>query len=139
VKANLHTDGGARGNPGPSAIGFVLEIPGQAAIAVGECIGKATNNQAEYKALIRGLTKAVKEGVQEIVCYLDSELVVRQLKGEYKVRDADLKKLFDKVKGLVNKFSAVEFSHIRREKNKQADKLVNKALDEESGNIENRV
>jgi ribonuclease HI len=130
VKASLHTDGGARGNPGPSAIGFVLEIPGQAIIAVGECIGNATNNQAEYEALLRGLNKAVKEGVQEIVCYLDSELVVKQLKGEYKVRDADLKKLFDKVKDLAKKFTAVEFIHVRREKNKQADKLVNKALDD---------
>lgn len=133
MKTSLHTDGGARGNPGPAAIGFVLEIPGQAAIAVGERIGTATNNVAEYEALLRGLSRASREGVQEIVCYLDSELVVKQLKGEYRVRDADLKKLFDKVKELVKGFTAVEFIHVRREKNKQADKLVNKALDEERG------
>lgn len=129
MRTSLHTDGGARGNPGPAAIGFVLKIPGQAVIAVGECIGTATNNVAEYEALLGGLNRASREGVQEIVCYLDSELVVKQLKGEYKVRDADLKKRYDKVKDLVKNFTAVEFIHIRREKNKQADKLVNQALD----------
>jgi ribonuclease HI len=129
MKATIHTDGGARGNPGAAAIGFVLEIPGQAAIAVGECIGTATNNVAEYEALLRGLNRAGREGVSEIVCYLDSELVVKQLKGEYKVRDAALKKLFEKVKEKAKKFAVVEYIHIRREKNKQADKLVNLALD----------
>ncbi len=129
MSAKLYTDGGARGNPGPSGIGYILSIPGQAEIEGSEYIGQGTNNQAEYEALIRGLSKARQQGVGEIACYLDSELVVKQLRGEYRVKDASLKKLFDKVKELASQFSQIEFVHVRREKNKKADKLVNLALD----------
>lgn len=129
MQGKLYTDGGARGNPGPAAIGYVLTIDGKEVEAKGEVIGKATNNQAEYEALIKGLSYAKKKGVSRITCYLDSELVVKQMRGEYRVKDIDLKKLFEKAKGLTSQFALIEFIHIRREKNKQADKLVNLALD----------
>ncbi|OGY44726.1 MAG: hypothetical protein A3B89_01320 [Candidatus Buchananbacteria bacterium RIFCSPHIGHO2_02_FULL_40_13] len=128
-KAILHTDGGARGNPGPAGIGVVLEISGQKKIFK-KYIGESTNNQAEYQALILGLTEAKKAGVSEVDCYLDSELVVRQLKREYKVKNEGLRPLFIQVWNLTQQFKKVKFIHIFREDNKEADQLVNEAIDE---------
>lgn len=124
-KLVIFTDGGARGNPGPAAVG--VHMPG-----VGDfkkCIGKATNNVAEYSAVILALEKSQGLKVQELEFYLDSELVVKQLRGEYKVKDATLGKLFVQIWNLKSQFKKVTFTHIPREKNKQADKLVNEALD----------
>ncbi len=129
MKAILHTDGGSRGNPGPAGIGYVLTIPGQEVITHGEYIGEGTNNTAEYMALIQGLQAAKKKGVKEIECILDSELVVRQMQGRYKVKDANLRKLFKIAKETTSHFQKVTFTAVRREKNKQADQLVNEALD----------
>jgi ribonuclease HI len=126
--AILHTDGGARGNPGPAGIGAVLKI-GEKEHLYKKYIGEATNNQAEYRALLLGLEKAAEEGIGEIACYLDSELVVKQMRREYRVKDKDLAVLFVKVWNLMSKFKKVSFHHVRREQNKLADKLVNEAID----------
>lgn len=128
IKVILHTDGGARGNPGPAGIGVVLEI-GDNKKQFKKYIGEATNNQAEYEALILGLTEAIKIGAEEIDCYLDSELVVKQLNNEYKVKNEGLAPLFIKVYNLRHKFKKIKFIHIFREDNKEADKLVNEAID----------
>jgi len=130
-KITIYTDGGARGNPGPAAIGVVIYGVGEKPLRqVGEHIGNATNNQAEYQALIRGLKEAESLEAKELTCFLDSELVVRQLTGKYKVKEQELKLLAAEVFKLSNKFLSVEYKHVPREKNKLADKLVNEALDE---------
>lgn len=132
MKYITYTDGGARGNPGPAAIGgVVIEDESKKKIPFHHYIGKTTNNQAEYKALIRALTIAVEKGATEIQCFLDSELVVKQLNREYRVRDQDLGPLFLTVWNLSAGLKKISFHHIRREKNKEADALVNKALDEQ--------
>lgn len=128
-RATLHTDGGARGNPGPAAIGFVLAGIGAAPVLYKEYIGKGTNNQAEYRALLAGVSRAKEEGVQDLVCYLDSELVVKQVRGEYRVKNEDLKKLLLEIKQLLSSFRSITFEHVPRAKNAAADKLVNEALD----------
>ncbi len=130
-RATLHTDGGARGNPGPAAIGFVLTGIGSTPILYKEYIGKGTNNQAEYRALLAGILRAQKEGVQDLMCYLDSELVVKQAKGEYRVKNEELKVLLGEIKKLFPSFRSITFEHIPRSKNAAADKLVNEALDEQ--------
>lgn len=130
-KAILHTDGGARGNPGPAGIGAVLNIDGDKKLFK-KYIGKATNNQAEYKAIILGLEKAIEFHIEEIECFLDSELVVKQLKREYRVKNADLAPLFIKVYNLSQQFKKISFKHVYRENNKEADKLVNEAIDEKA-------
>ena len=132
MKATLHTDGGSRGNPGPAAIGYVLRIEDEETIFHGEAIGDTTNNQAEYQALLAGLNRAQEEGVADLECFLDSELVVKQLKGEYRVKDQDLKPHFEAIKQLAAQLSSVSYTHVKREKNKEADKLVNQALDNTS-------
>lgn len=129
-KVDIFTDGGARGNPGPAAVGVVVLIGGQK-LVIGKSIGKATNNIAEYSAVIEAL-RLVKENsiVSNINFFLDSELVVRQLNGEYRVRDENLKKLYFEIREFIISYpKTVTFSHIPREKNKEADALVNKALD----------
>jgi ribonuclease HI len=131
IKAELYTDGGARGNPGPAGIGGVLKIKKRVPVEFSEYIGKTTNNQAEYRALVRGLKLANENGVSELICYLDSELIVKQLRGDYRVRDAGLKILFAEAQRMVALFEEVIFEHVVRAKNKRADKLVNMALDRE--------
>jgi len=126
--ATIHTDGGARGNPGPAGIGAVLTI-GDEKFGFKKYIGKTTNNQAEYQALLLGLEKAKSHDVTDLTCYLDSELVVKQLNREYKVKDADLATQFVKVWNLAQEFTKIRFVHVRREQNKEADKLVNEVLD----------
>lgn len=129
MSATLYTDGGARGNPGPAGIGFVLTIPDHEPIQVGNYIGRATNNQAEYRALIAGLERASKENVTELHCFLDSELLVQQMRGKYRVKNAGLAPLYTHAKKIAASFTHITFSHIPREKNKKADQLVNEALD----------
>ncbi|MFA6228017.1 MAG: ribonuclease HI family protein [Patescibacteria group bacterium] len=128
MKATIHTDGGARGNPGPAGIGAVIKV-GDKQLELKHYIGKATNNQAEYRALILALEHALENGVTEAECLLDSELVVKQLNREYRVKDKDLGVLFVKVYNLSTKFKKITFKHIYREQNKLADKLVNEAID----------
>jgi len=129
-KLILYTDGGARGNPGPAGIGVVIfDKAGNVAGKISEYIGEATNNQAEYKALIAGLAKAKELGGQEIEVFLDSELVVKQLNRKYRVKDKRLALLFVKAYNSSLGFKKIIFKHILREKNDLADKLVNLALD----------
>lgn len=129
LRATLHTDGGARGNPGPAGIGFVLAADGEDKYSRGEFLGEATNNQAEYEALLRGMKKALQEGVTHLDCFLDSELVVKQLAGIYRVKNGDLRAIYDKVCDLKGSFERVSFKHVRREKNQEADRMVNLAID----------
>jgi ribonuclease H / adenosylcobalamin/alpha-ribazole phosphatase len=130
VKAKLSTDGGARGNPGPAAFGYVLEgEDGTTLAAHGEAIGTATNNVAEYRALIAGLEKAVELGVDDLEVVSDSELVVKQMRGEYKVKKATLKELSEEAAGLARQFESVTYTAVPREHNELADRLVNEALD----------
>ncbi len=129
-KIITYSDGGARGNPGPAAIGAVVyDDNGKELARISQVIGETTNNQAEYRALIAALEQAHGLGGDEIVCHLDSELVVRQLQGKYKVREESLKEPMMQVLRLVHKFKQVQFVHVPREKNKLADQLVNEALD----------
>lgn len=125
----LNTDGGSRGNPGPAGIGGVLKNGKEEVATFAKYIGEKTNNQAEYAALIVGLAQAHKKGVKEIICRLDSQLIVKQLNGEYRVKHVMMKPLFAQVKKLEKEFSAISYVHVRREKNTEADALVNKALD----------
>lgn len=129
MKATLHTDGGSRGNPGPAAIGFSLVLAEGGPVEFGEYIGETTNNQAEYQALVAGLKKAIELNVTELECFLDSELVVKQLKREYRVKDQSLRPHFEEIKNLSENFAEISFAHVRRELNKDADRLVNEALD----------
>ncbi|MFA5126454.1 MAG: ribonuclease HI family protein [Patescibacteria group bacterium] len=131
IQGKLFTDGGARGNPGPAAIGAVLHIDGQSVVESSHYLGEATNNQAEYEAIIAGLKLAHKNQVDVLECYLDSELVVKQMRQEYKVKDKDLQKLFVKAWNETLNFKKITWHHIPREKNKAADRLVNLALDKE--------
>ena len=129
-KITLYSDGGARGNPGPAGIGYVLlDEKGKTLAEEGAYIGEATNNQAEYKALLAGLMKAQDLGAEEVDCYLDSELAVKQLNGEYKVKNEGLKPIFTHVRSFYTVFRKITFSHVRREKNKRADAMVNVAID----------
>jgi len=134
VKAKLSTDGGARGNPGPAAFGYVLEAEdGTVLDARGEAIGFATNNVAEYRALVAGLEKAVELGLDEIEVVSDSELLVRQMRGEYKVKNAALRELNEAAEALADRLRKVTYTAVRREHNELADRLVNEALDKISG------
>jgi len=124
------SDGGARGNPGPAGIGAILYDENKKVIAeVSEYLGVATNNQAEYKAIIAALKKARNLGTLELDCYLDSELVVKQLNHEYKVKNKDLAPLFLEVYNLSLNFKKISFTHIPREQNSEADRLANEAMD----------
>lgn len=130
-KIIIFSDGGARGNPGPAGIGAVLYNENKEKIAeISKYLGVATNNQAEYKALIEALKKAKELGAKNIAAFLDSELVVKQLNREYKVKNKDLAPLFLEVYNLSLSFSKISFTHVYREDNKEADKLANKAMDE---------
>jgi ribonuclease HI len=126
----VHVDGGSRGNPGPAAVGVVIAEPnGQVVHAVGETIGQATNNVAEYRALLRGVELARELGASELEIYGDSELVVKQVRGEYKVKDAGLRPLHAEVRAALSEVDAWTFEHVRRDDNAHADELVNQALD----------
>lgn len=125
----IHTDGGARGNPGPAGIGVVIDsAEGQKTFK--KYIGECTNNKAEYEGVILGLEKAKEMGAEEVDVFLDSELVQKQLMREYKVKNKDLAPLFVKAWNLSLGFKKVKYVHVRRNDNKLADKLVNEAIDE---------
>lgn len=126
----LFTDGGARGNPGPAGIAFVLlDQSGHELAREGKFIGPTTNNVAEYSALILGLSASLRERISFLDCFSDSELMVRQLNGQYRVKDQELKNLFREVRVLLSQFERVSFTSIPREKNQLADRLVNQAID----------
>jgi ribonuclease HI len=130
VNARLFTDGGARGNPGPAAYGFVLEDPeGETLAAHGATIGIATNNVAEYSGLIAGLRKAIELGIVAVEVVSDSELMVKQMRGEYRVKNEALRALRDEADHLARKLKQVEYRHVKRAHNELADRLVNEALD----------
>jgi probable phosphoglycerate mutase len=133
VRARLFTDGGARGNPGPAASAFVLEAEdGTVLDARGEAIGVATNNVAEYRALVAGLAKAAELGIDDLEVVSDSELLVKQMKGEYRVKNAALIDLSVEAARLARQVGAVRYTAVRREHNELADRLVNEALDAEA-------
>jgi ribonuclease HI len=132
VKAKLSTDGGARGNPGPAAFGYVLETDdGHVLAAHGEAIGRATNNVAEYRGLLAGLEKAAELGVDELEVVSDSELLVKQMQGEYRVKNEALRVLWEDANDLERRFRRVRYTAVRRAHNELADRLVNEALDAE--------
>ena len=133
MKATLFTDGGARGNPGPAAYAYVLEAAdGSVLDARGETIGIATNNVAEYRALVAGLSRAAAAGVSELEVVSDSELLVKQMRGEYRVKNRALQALFLEASELAREVGKVSYRAVRREHNELADRLVNEALDSAS-------
>jgi ribonuclease HI len=130
LKLLVNVDGGARGNPGPAAIGAVIQdANGEVLEEHGERIGIATNNVAEYRALLLGIARAAKLGADELELVGDSELIVRQVKGEYKVKDATMRELHSEVKRALRSFDNWSIRHVRRELNTEADRLVNAVLD----------
>ena len=138
----IYTDGGARGNPGPAAIGIVIKTPLEIK-KYGEYIGQATNNDAEYQAVIFALKKLKQligkeksKSEAEVEVHLDSELLERQLNGEYKIKEKNLQQLFLQIWNLKQDFKSIAFKHIPREDNRGADKLVNQALDKELSKLE---
>lgn len=128
MKAIIHTDGGARGNPGPAGIGVVVEFGGQKKVYK-KFIGIATNNQAEYQAVVLALEKAKELGLEALDIFLDSELVQSQLSQKFKIKDKELGQLFVKIWNLSLAFKKIRYHHIYREDNKEADRLVNQAID----------
>jgi ribonuclease HI len=133
VKARLSTDGGARGNPGPAAYGYVIETEdGHVLAAHGEAIGHATNNVAEYSGLVAGMQKAAELGVSDLEVVSDSELLVKQMQGEYRVKNEALKELWEEASDLERRFAKVRYTAVRRAHNELADQLVNEALDAET-------
>jgi ribonuclease HI len=124
----IYTDGAARGNPGPAGAGVLLKEGDKAVKTIHKYLGETTNNVAEYSAAIFGLQQAIELGYKNVALYMDSELVARQLKGEYRVKDENMKALFNKVISLINSFDNVRIVKIDREENKEADKLANKAI-----------
>jgi ribonuclease HI len=130
LKARLYTDGGSRGNPGPAAFAYVIETQdGTVLAAHGEAIGVATNNVAEYRALVEGLRKAAELQVDDVEVVSDSELLVNQMRGDYKVKNEALRELWLDANDLEKKLGKVTYTAVRREHNELADSLVNEALD----------
>lgn len=130
----INTDGGARGNPGPAGIGLVIKNEtGELLYSHGAYIGETTNNVAEYSALIKALEEASNLGATDVKINMDSELIVKQMTGVYKIKQPALIELAGKAQQLLKKFSSHSFVHVRRELNKEADAMVNKALDEAQG------
>ena len=128
-KLLLHVDGGSRGNPGPAGIGIVVsDAKGKKVKEFNKYIGIATNNVAEYNAVIYGLQEALIERADDVELNLDSELAAQQLKGEYRVKNPNIRPLFEQALHLISGFKKIDIKHIAREKNKEADKLVNKAI-----------
>lgn len=126
----LHVDGGARGNPGPAAIGVVVSDPAGGVIEeLAETIGVTTNNEAEYRALLRALELAARLGAQEVRIYGDSELVAKQVRGEYKVKHPRMKELHEQAIVALGRFPRVTITTVPRAQNARADELVNRALD----------
>lgn len=131
-QAQIFTDGAARGNPGPAGIGVVIRNDKEVLLEVSDYIGKTTNNVAEYMAFIRGLEEALDMGERNIEVFSDSELLVKQINGEYKVKDDGLIPLFHHAKSLTRKFKHCRVYHTAREENERADQLANKGIDDQS-------
>ena len=129
MRLKVNVDGGARGNPGPAAIGVVIRQGDEVIDEISERIGEATNNVAEYRALIAGISRAGELGATEIELVGDSELVVRQVKGEYKGKNTGIKPLHAETLAALDGFDSWSIEHVRREDNADADALVNQALD----------
>lgn len=129
----IHVDGAARGNPGPAAFAYVITGPGRAAVEHAERLGSATNNVAEYTALVRALGRAHELAARRLAIFSDSELMVKQMNGEYRVKNPDLKELYDEARLLSRYFASVTLAHIRRAENKRADQLCNDVLDGKFG------
>jgi ribonuclease HI len=126
----LFTDGASRGNPGEAGAGIaILDEQGNELVGTGKYLGQCTNNEAEYRALLLGLAKCAEFGAGRIMAHLDSELIVRQIQGRYKVRHPNLKPLYDEVMKKFAEFASVKAIHVRREKNRRADELANQAID----------
>ena len=133
-KLILNADGGARGNPGPAGCGAVLSLPGGEEVAsLKRFLGNTTNNVAEYQGLLLGLEAAQARGASSLEVRLDSELIVRQLNGQYKVKSPHLKPLYERAQNLLKAFDSVNVVHVRREENRAADKLANQAMDQGMG------
>ncbi len=132
-KAVIFADGASRGNPGPAAIGVTIKDKrGKLITLISQRIGRATNNQAEYRAIIAALEESVRLGVKQVDIKMDSELVVKQISGEYRVKKATLKPLYQQVKQLQGQLKGFTITHILRQQNIEADKLANKALNDYS-------
>ena len=129
TKAVLRSDGGARGNPGPAGAGFVIEVDDEIVCSGGRYLGECTNNIAEYEAMIWGLENVAALGHSDVTVYADSELLVKQINGVYRVKNEGLKPLFVRVLALLRGFSSFKVVHVRREFNKAADALANEAMD----------
>lgn len=127
--ATVHIDGAARGNPGPAAYAFTLERPGEPVLEEAQAIGTATNNVAEYTALVRALEAAIARGIPQLEVYSDSELLVKQMNGEYRVKHPDLQELYRRASDLRRHFAKLTLNHVRRGNNTRADFLCNEALD----------
>jgi len=133
-KLILNTDGGARGNPGPAGAGAVLATPqGRVVARLHRYLGRTTNNVAEYQALIMGLDQALALGARSLEVRLDSELIVKQLQGAYRVKSPKLKPLYQQVRDRLRRFQDVHIIHVRREQNQEADRLANLAMDQGAG------
>jgi len=130
--AVLRTDGGSRGNPGPAGAGFVIERDGEIICRAGRYLGEHTNNVAEYEALIWGLENVLAAGFAQVTVYADSELLVKQINGQYRVKNAGLKPLFVRALALLRSFDTWRVTHVRRELNAEADAMANDAMDSRS-------
>jgi ribonuclease HI len=133
----IHIDGAARGNPGPAAFAFVIQKEGSPPIEENGLLGVTTNNLAEYTALVRALQRAAELGARRLIVHSDSELLVKQMNGAYRVKSPDLRVLYDRAKELIKRFEQVVIRHVRREQNSRADELCNQALDESSSKRKN--
>ena len=129
-KYEVYIDGAARGNPGEAGIGIVIKSGKKTILEVSDYVGKTTNNVAEYLSLIRGLEEVLMLKTKEVSFFSDSELLVKQINGEYKVKNEGLRPLFLHAKALISKFDKFSISHTVREENKHADKLANKGIDD---------
>jgi len=131
LSLTLHTDGGSRGNPGPAGAGAVIyDDEGREVAALSRYLGRTTNNEAEYQALLLGLAEARRLGAARLTVKMDSELIVRQLEGQYRVKAPGLKPLYAEAKLLLKDFSSVTILHVRRNLNQRADELANQAMDQ---------
>jgi len=130
MKLSIFTDGAARGNPGPAGIGILIKQENKILAEIADYIGETTNNIAEYSAFIRGLEEAVKLKAKEIAVFCDSELLVKQIKGEYRVKNNGLIPLFIRARALMDNFKKIDLKHIPREQNKEADRLANLGIDQ---------
>ena len=130
MKLFIHTDGGARGNPGPGAVGIVIANEKKEIIKeIGKFIGRSTNNEAEYRAVVEALKTCGEKKNLDIEFFVDSLLIVNQLNGKFKVKEPRMKKYFDEIKLLEKNFKSVKYTHIERSRNYAADKIVNEVLD----------